>query len=46
MFRWEEVREELNLTPEDEVQIAFEKELIETIKYLSKSKVKIFLHKS
>ena len=29
MLRWEEVRAELNITPEDEVQIAFEEELIE-----------------
>ena len=31
MIKWEELREELNLTPDDEIQIAFEKELIETM---------------
>lgn len=31
MIKWEELREELNLTPDDEVQIAFEKELIGTM---------------
>lgn len=31
MLRWEDVRAELNLTPEDEAQIDFEKELIETM---------------
>lgn len=31
MVRWEELRAELNLTQEDEIQIAFEKELIETM---------------
>ena len=31
MLRWEEVRAELNITPEDEVQIKFEEELIETM---------------
>lgn len=31
MLRWEDVRSELNITAEDEVQIEFEKELIETM---------------
>ena len=31
MLRWEDLRAELNLTPEDEAQIDFEKELIETM---------------
>ena len=31
MTRWEDVRSELNLTLEDEIQIEFEKELIETM---------------
>lgn len=31
MLRWEEVREKLNITEEDEIQIEFEKELIETM---------------
>ena len=31
MVRWEELRSELNLTQEDEAQIEFEKELIETM---------------
>ena len=31
MLTWEEVRAGLNITPEDEVQIEFEKELIETM---------------
>ena len=31
MLRWENVRAELNITPEDELQIQFEKELIETM---------------
>jgi predicted transcriptional regulator len=31
MTTWEEFRKELNITPEDEIQIAFEKELIETM---------------
>ncbi len=31
MLKWEEVRAELNLTPEDEVQIEFEKDLIRTM---------------
>lgn len=31
MLTWEQVRSELNITPEDEIQIQFEKELIETM---------------
>ena len=31
MLRWEDVRAELDITPEDEVQIKFEMELIETM---------------
>ena len=31
MLRWEDVRAELNITPEDEIQIEFEKELIESM---------------
>ena len=31
MLTWEEVRAGLNITPEDEVQIQFEMELIETM---------------
>jgi len=31
MLTWEEVRAGLNITPEDEAQIEFEKELIETM---------------
>lgn len=31
MLRWEDVRAELNITPEDEIKIEFEKELIETM---------------
>lgn len=31
MLRWEEVRTELDITQEDEIQIEFEKELIETM---------------
>ena len=31
MLKWEDVREELDITPEDEVQIKFEKELIKTM---------------
>lgn len=31
MLRWEDVEKELNITPEDEVQIRFEMELIETM---------------